>query len=71
MCKGSHICKHDIQKHTCKECGGADICEHIKQKRTCKICNPIHCQYCDITMGKNQYKIHLNSIKHLYNFIYS
>ena len=71
MCKGSHICKHDIQKHTCKICGGADICEHKKQKRTCKICNPIHCQYCDITIGKSLYKIHLNSIKHLYNFIYS
>ena len=70
-CHGTSICDHNIQKHTCKECGGANICEHKKQKKTCKICNPIHCRYCDITIGKNQYKIHLNSIKHLYNFIYS
>lgn len=70
-CHGASICVHNKQRCQCKECGGSQICSHNIRKAYCKECSPKYCPYCDIILSKPQYKIHLNSIKHIYNFIHS
>lgn len=70
-CGGSGICPHNKQKAQCKICGGTQICEHNIRKPTCKICSPKHCEYCNITICKSNYKQHTTTKKHIYNFIHS
>ena len=31
-------CKHNRQRHKCKDCGGSQICEHGRQKSNCRDC---------------------------------
>ena len=68
-CGGSQICQHNKRKETCFDCGGSQTCHHKMVKAHCKQCSPKYCQYCDVTTSKGTYKIHTNSIMHIYNFI--
>jgi len=37
--KYNGLCKHDLRKSRCVECGGSEICYHFRQKFTCVSCN--------------------------------
>lgn len=70
ICGGSAICEHNNRKQTCKQCGGVSLCIHNVRKDYCKECSPKYCPYCDIILSKSQYKIHIKTKKHIYNFIH-
>ena len=64
-------CTHGREHNRCKECGGVSLCIHNVRKGYCKICSPVYCPSCDITTSKSEYKQHIKTIKHIYNFIHS
>lgn len=70
ICHGSGICEHNREKSRCRDCGGGNICEHNMRKARCKVCVAKYCECCDIIIRKGNYKKHINSIIHIYNFIH-
>ena len=70
ICHGSSICEHDRQKSRCRDCHGSSICEHDIRKDRCKVCVAKYCECCNIIIRKGDYKKHINSNIHIYNFIH-
>ena len=68
-CLHCNICLHNIIKAQCMIC--RPLCPHNKQKERCKDCSSSYCKYCDVNLWNCNYKIHMKSKIHLYNFIYS
>ena len=53
MKNGRWSCKHQRQKHQCKDCNGSAYCVHNKRKSQCKDCNGSSI----VTQGKSSAKI--------------
>jgi hypothetical protein len=63
-CNGVGICEHGKRRGQCINCNGASICEHGNRRSTCIECNPVHCDCCNKTTSKGNYKRHCNAPRH-------
>jgi group I intron endonuclease len=67
-----YTCKHNKERHTCKECKGNGICIHNKIKYACKKCDgtssqKMYCYNCENYIRKGHLKRHFDTPKHWKN----